>query len=60
MQSEDTSLKVETFNKQNMLSIPELLTAWSAGGAYNLYQEKELGTLEKEKKLYCRIRRKSI
>ena len=29
-----------------MLTIPELLTAWSAGGAYNLYQEKELGTLE--------------
>ena len=41
----------EPFNKQNMLTIPELLTAWSAGGAYNLYQEKELGTLEKEKKL---------
>ena len=44
-----------------MLTIPELLTAWSAGGAYNLYQEKELGTLEKGKKAeYCRIRRKSI
>ena len=40
----------ETFNKQNMLTIPELLTAWSAGGAYNLYQEKELGTLENGKK----------
>ena len=40
----------EPFNKQNMLTIPELLTAWSAGGAYNLYQEKELGTLEKGKK----------
>ena len=26
------------------------LTAWSAGGAYNLYQEKGLGTLEKGKK----------
>ena len=40
----------EPFNKQNMLTIPELLTAWSAGGAYNLYQERELGTLEKGKK----------
>ncbi len=40
----------EPFNKQNMLTLPELLTAWSAGGAYNLYQEEELGTLEKGKK----------
>lgn len=40
----------EPFNKQNMLTIPELLTAQSAGDAYNLYQEKELGTLEKGKK----------
>lgn len=40
----------ESFNKQNMLTIPELLTAWSAGGAYNLYQEDELGTLEEGKK----------
>ena len=39
----------EPFNKQNMLTIPELLTAWSAGGAYNLYQEKELGTGKRKK-----------
>ena len=41
----------EPFNKQNMLTIPELLTAWSAGGAYNLYQEKEPAHWKKEKKL---------
>lgn len=40
----------EAFNKQNMLTVKELLTAWSAGGAYNLYQEAELGTLEAGKK----------
>lgn len=40
----------EPFNKQNMLTISELLTAWCAGGAYNLYQENELGTLEAGKK----------
>lgn len=48
MQSEKLPEGGEPFNKQNMLTIPELLTAWSAGGAYNLYQE-ELGTLKKEK-----------
>lgn len=36
----------EPFNKQNMLTIPELLTAWTKGGTYNLYCEDTLGTLE--------------
>lgn len=36
----------ETFNKQNTLTIPELLTAWTKGGQYNLYHENILGTLE--------------
>lgn len=40
----------EPFNKQNMLTVPELMTAWTRGGAYNLGQEKELGTLEAGKK----------
>ncbi|MCQ2507410.1 MAG: amidohydrolase family protein [Dorea sp.] len=40
----------EPFNKQNMLTVEELLTAWSKGGAYNLFQENELGTLEPGKK----------
>ncbi|MEG1010358.1 MAG: amidohydrolase family protein [Ruthenibacterium sp.] len=36
----------EPFNPQNMLTCDELLTAWTRGGAYNLYREKDLGTLE--------------
>ena len=40
----------EPFNKQNMLSIPELLKAWTYGGAYNLGKENILGTLEEGKK----------
>ena len=40
----------EPFNKQNMLTVPELLTAWTKGGAYNLYCEDTLGTLEAGKK----------
>ena len=40
----------EPFNKQNMLTVPELLTAWTRGGAYNLCREEELGTLEAGKK----------
>jgi hypothetical protein len=40
----------EPFNKQNMLTVPELLTAWTRGGAYNLYCEDTLGTLEVGKK----------
>ncbi len=40
----------EPFNPQNMLTVKELLTAWARGGAYNLCQEKELGSLETGKK----------
>lgn len=40
----------EPFNKQNMLTVTELLTAWTRGGAYNLYCEDTLGTLEAGKK----------
>lgn len=40
----------EPFNKQNMLTVPELLTAWTRGGAYNLSCEDTLGTLEAGKK----------
>lgn len=40
----------EPFNKQNMLTVTELLTAWTRGGAYNLYCEDALGTLEAGKK----------
>ena len=36
----------EPFNKQNTLTIPELLTAWTRGGEYNLCREEKLGTLE--------------
>lgn len=40
----------EPFNRENMLTVTELLTAWTRGGAYNLGQEAELGTLEAGKK----------
>ncbi len=40
----------EPFNKRNMLTVTELLTAWTLGGAYDLYQEDQLGTLEAGKK----------
>lgn len=40
----------EPFNKQNMLTVTELMTAWTRGGAYNLYAEEDLGTLEVGKK----------
>lgn len=40
----------EPFNPQNMLTREELLTAWTRGGAYDLYREDELGTLEAGKK----------
>lgn len=36
----------EPFNRDNTLTISELLKAWSAGGQYNLGKETELGTLE--------------
>lgn len=34
------------FNQQNMLTVTELLTAWTKGGAYDLGCEDSLGTLE--------------
>ena len=40
----------EPFNKENTLTISELLKAWSYGGAYNLSMEEEIGTLEAGKK----------
>ncbi|SHK46158.1 hypothetical protein SAMN02745136_02527 [Anaerocolumna jejuensis DSM 15929] len=40
----------EAYNKENTLTIPELLKAWTKGGAYNLYCEDTLGTLEAGKK----------
>lgn len=40
----------EPFNKQNTLTISELLKAWTYGGAYNLGKEKILGTIEDGKK----------
>jgi len=40
----------EPFNKENTLTISELLKAWSCGGAYNLSMEKKIGTLEAGKK----------
>ncbi len=36
----------EPFNKQNTLTVSELLRAWTYGGAYNLGKEDRLGTLE--------------
>ena len=40
----------EPFNKQNTLTINELLNAWTFGGAYNLGKEDILGTLQEGKK----------
>lgn len=40
----------EAYNKENTLTVPELLKAWTKGGAYNLYCEDTLGTLEAGKK----------
>ena len=36
----------ESFNKQNALTVGELLRAWTFGGQYNLGRSDELGTLE--------------
>lgn len=36
----------EVLNEQNMLTIPEVLKAWTAGGAYDCYRESDIGTLE--------------
>jgi predicted amidohydrolase YtcJ len=35
-----------TARLENMLSIPQMLTAWTANGAYDCYSEDRLGTLE--------------
>jgi predicted amidohydrolase YtcJ len=40
----------EPFNKENTLTVSEVMRAWTYGGQYNLYREKELGTLEPGKK----------
>lgn len=36
----------EPFNKENTLTVSELLKAWTSGGQYNLGCERDLGTLE--------------
>lgn len=36
----------EIVNRENMLTIPEMLTAWTKNGQYNCYNEERLGTLE--------------
>lgn len=36
----------EPFNRENTLTVSELLRAWTFGGAYNLGKEETLGTLE--------------
>lgn len=36
----------EILNKENMLSIGEMLIAWTKNGQYNCYNEERLGTLE--------------
>ncbi|AEB06818.1 Amidohydrolase 3 [Coriobacterium glomerans PW2] len=38
-----------SFNSQNTCSISELLGAWTAGGAYDLEREHDIGTLESGK-----------
>lgn len=40
----------EPFNQENTLMVEEVMRAWTYGGQYNLYREKELGTLEAGKK----------
>ncbi|WP_444641552.1 amidohydrolase [Caproiciproducens sp. R1] len=35
-----------TYNPQNMLTITEMLSAWTRNGQYNCYNEDRLGTLE--------------
>ncbi|MCR4632699.1 MAG: amidohydrolase family protein [Erysipelotrichaceae bacterium] len=40
----------EPFNKENMLKLPELLKAWTYGGAYDLGKEEISGTLKVGKK----------
>lgn len=35
-----------TYNEENMLTVGEMLTAWTKNGQYNCYNEDRLGTLE--------------
>ena len=35
-----------TYNEQNMLTVAEMLTAWTKNGQYSCYNEDRLGTLE--------------
>lgn len=39
----------QPFNKQNTITVPEMLKAWTYGGAVNLSMEEKLGTLEEGK-----------
>ncbi len=39
----------EPFNKQNTITVSEMLKAWTYGGAVNLSMEEKLGTLEEGK-----------
>ncbi|MDD3402007.1 MAG: amidohydrolase family protein [Hespellia sp.] len=39
----------EPFNKQNTISVSEMLKAWTYGGAFNIGMEDKLGTLEEGK-----------
>ena len=36
----------ESYNEENMLSVAQMLTAWTKNGQYNCYNEDRLGTLE--------------
>lgn len=36
----------ESFNENNMLTVEQMLTAWTKNGQYNCYNEDRLGTLE--------------
>ncbi len=40
----------EPFNEENALTLPELLKAWTSGGACNLSKEEQIGTLTPGKK----------
>ena len=39
----------EPFNENNTLSVEQVLSAWTSGGAYDMIREDELGTLEEGK-----------
>lgn len=40
----------EPFHPENTLTVKEVLLAWTSGGAYDFYREKEVGTLEAGKR----------